>query len=236
MILLCLCLWLALLNFSIYLTKHIGEGFLLSTNPVFLLFLSCCCTTLQLLALGGQDLSQDPLNKGSISFLMMVTSSPCIMCQHWSRPTFTEGVINAASEPKSHFWGMAMQIKPMCLVGLTGNSCVASQSGFCSSGREFVVLEHFNLAWQRCHTEPVLTSVSRSTKTTPCPPAAWGMILITYQLIRFKWHVHKPPSLITANSQTERENICLIHCFLQTPWLFPDASGFAQQNFRQDRK
>lgn len=100
-----------------------------------------------------------------------------------------------------------------------------------------MVSDHLNLAWQSCHTEPLLTLASRSSSSTPCPPAAWSVVLITHQLICFKWNIHKPLSLITANSQTKREYICSIHCFLQTlcsqmHLVFPSStSGRTGNNF-----
>lgn len=136
---------------------------------------------------------------------MVVTPSPCVTCQHQSKPAF-KGVISAASEPKSYFWGSVMQIKHMCVWGPTRNSCEANLRGLCSSGKEFVVSKHFYLVWWSCCTEPRLTPMSnhRSTVTTCCPPAARGMVLITLQWTCFEWHIHKPLSLITANLKTKR--------------------------------
>ena len=94
----------------------------------------------------------------------------------------------------------------MCVGGPTGNSCVAGLRGLCSFGREFVVSKHFNLVWWSCRTDPRLTPASnrRSTVTTCRPPAARGMVLVNHQLICFERHIHKPLSLITANSQTKK--------------------------------
>lgn len=116
-----LSLWLDL-NFSIYLTQHIREGFPLSTKPVVLPFLSCSHS-----AWGKKTLVQTAwLSKARMASLVGGSPSPRAMCQHPSEPAFTEGLINAASEPKPDFWGLAMQRKHMCTRG-SHRKCLCGQ-------------------------------------------------------------------------------------------------------------